>query len=149
MSVISKEIFRNIHNEAMDISTFAKLGYNPQCKDRVYTEADRLRDYEKSLAMEKQAIALIQAKYDQTQDDGDKLTESIYSRSAAWTAIQAEKFSEAEKIVLTALSRDAHPAEKEKLYKALFTAISKQGFRYQPEPVEQTQEQEEPELVTV
>ncbi len=130
MSNTSLEIFRNIHNEALDIFTFAKLGYDPRRKDKVYSEADKIRDYEKAIELEKQAIALIRARYDQTHDDRDKLTESIYSRSAAWIAIKAGKFDEAEKIALAALVRGTHPEEKTKLLDALFTASKKQGYRF-------------------
>ena len=119
----------SIHNEAMDRVVFARLGYDPRDRDRVYTDADKMRDIEKALELEKQAIALVQARYNQTQDDNDKLTESIYSRSAAWIAIKAELFDEAEKIALAALARGAHPEEKAKLLDALFTASQKQGYR--------------------
>jgi hypothetical protein len=129
MSNTSREHFRNLHNEAMDLVVFARLGYDPRDKDRVYTEANKMRDFEKALEMESQAIALAQARFDQTQDGSDKLTESIYSRSAAWTSIQAAQFDEAEKIALTALARGAHPAEKAKLLDVLFTATKKQGYR--------------------
>ena len=117
-----------IHNEAMDLATFARLGFDPQNGNRVYTEGERKRTIEKALELEKQAITLVQAKYDQTQDERDKLTETIYSRSAAWLAISAGKFDEAEKIALTALARGAHPADKVKLLAAFFTALKKQGY---------------------
>ena len=156
MSPVSREEFRNIHNEAVDLVVFARLGYDPRDKDRVYTEADKRRDLEKALEMESQAIALAQARFDQTQDDGDKLIESIYCRSAAWIAIQAGLFDEAEKIALTALARGAHPAEKAKLLDAFFTAIKKQGYRlssFEEEKEEDTGEAvvsaEERELVSV
>ena len=86
---------------------------------------------EKALELEKQAVALIQARYDQTQSDDDKLTETIYCRSAAWVAIQAGRFDEAEKIALTALARGAHLEDKANLLDAYFTALKKQGYRLQ------------------
>ena len=143
MSNTSKEHFRNLHNEAMDLMVFARLGYDPRDRDRVYTDTDRMRDIEKALELEKQAITLVQTRYGQTQDDGDKLTESIYSRSAAWIAIQAGQFDEAEKIALTALARGAHPEEKAKLLDALFTATKKQGYQLQ------SFEEEKPNAMTV
>ena len=126
----SKEEFRNIHNEAMDLVAFARVGYDPRDRDREYTEADKKRDIEKAFELEKQAVTLIQAKYDQTQSDGDKLTETIYSRSATWVAIKAGQFAEAEKIALIALARGAHPGDKANLLDAYFTALKKQGYRF-------------------
>ena len=150
---MSREEQWKIHNEAMDLVVFARLGYDPRDKDRVYTEVDKIRDFEKALELEKQAIALVQARFDQTQDDGDKLTESIYSRSATWIAIKASQFDEAEKIALTALARGAHPAEKTKLIDALFAALKKQGYKLQSaeeENANATNERiEERELVSV
>jgi len=125
----SKDNFRNIHNEAMDLVTFARLGIDPHDRSRVRTEEDKQRDIEKAFELEKQAIALAQARYDQTQRDGDKLTETIYSRSGAWMAIKAGWFAEAENIALTALARGAHPEDKAKLLEAYFTALKKQGYR--------------------
>ena len=122
------ELWR-IHNEAMDLVFFARLGIDPEDRDRVYTEEDKQRDIAKAFELEKQAITLAQARYDQTQDDDDKLTETIYSRSGAWMAIKAGRYAEAEKIAVTALGRGAHPADKAKLVDALITALIKQGYR--------------------
>ena len=130
MSNTSQPLFRNIHNEAMDLVVFARVGYDPRDRDREYTEADKKRDIEKAFELEKQAVALIRARYDQTQSDGDKLTETIYSRSATWVAIKAGQFAEAEKIALTALARGAHPGDKANLLDAYFTALKKQGYRF-------------------
>ena len=118
-----------LHDEAIELEIFARVGIDPHDRSRIRTEEDRQRDIEKAFEMEKQAIALAQARYDQTQDDNDKLTETIFSRSGAWMAIQAGRFAEAEKIAVTALGRGAHPADKAKLIDALITALIKQGYR--------------------
>jgi len=118
-----------LHNEAIELGIFARLGIDPHDRTRIRTEEDKQRDIAKAFEMEKQAIALAQARYDQTQDEEDKLTETIYSRSGAWMAIKAGLFAEAEKIAVTALGRGAHPADKAKLIDALFTALIKQGYR--------------------
>ena len=34
----------NIHNEAMDLVVFARLGYDPRDKDRVYIEVDKITE---------------------------------------------------------------------------------------------------------
>jgi len=143
MSNMGQPLFRNIHNEAMNLVHFARVGYDPRDRDRIYTEEDKQRDLEKAVELEKQAIALIQAKYDQTQDGDDKLTETIYSRSGAWMAIKAGLFAEAEKIAVAALARGAHPGDKANLLDALITALVKQGYRLRTFEEQEAQEEEE------
>jgi hypothetical protein len=88
---------------------------------------DANREYQrKAFDLENQAALLA------LENEGTTvLTWSVLCRSAAWMAIQAGLFDEAEKIVLTALVRGAHPEEKAKLLDALFTTSKKQGYRLQ------------------
>ncbi|MCL2304203.1 MAG: hypothetical protein FWC43_02525 [Planctomycetaceae bacterium] len=136
---------RDLHNQAMETVILAAKYADPD-------DSEANREYRvKAFELENQAALLALANENTTA-----MTWSVLCRSAAWTAIQAELFDEAEKIALTALARGAHPAEKAKLLDALFTAIKKQGYRlssFEEEKEEYTGEAvvnaEERELVSV
>lgn len=126
---------RDIHNQAMEnLILAAKYANpaNPEANQEYYLKAFELEHQAAQLALE-----------DKNATD---LTWSTLCRSAAWIAIEAKKYNEAEKIALTALARGAYPEEKPKLYEALFAAVSKQGFL---QDFLKATEQKEPELATV
>jgi len=96
-------------------------------------EEQSISAYGKAFELENQAALLALANENTTA-----VTWSVLCRSAAWLAIQAELFDEAEKIALTALARGAHPAEKAKLVDVLFVALKKQGYQLQSTEEENT-----------
>ena len=136
---------RELHDQAMDTMIDAMRAH------QLGEEEQSISAYGKAFELENQAALLALANENTTA-----MTWSVLCRSAAWLAIQAGLFDEAEKIALTALARGAHPAEKAKLLDALFMAIKKQGYRlssFEEEKEEDTGEAvvnaEERELVSV
>jgi len=107
---------RELHNQAMEAVILAAKYADP-------ADSDANREYRiKAFELENQAALLALANENTTA-----MTWSVLCRSAAWLAIQAELFDEAEKLALTALARGAHPEEKAKLVDVLFVALKKQG----------------------
>jgi len=109
---------RELHDQAMDTMIDAMRA----CQ--LGEEEISVSVYTKAFELENQAALLALANENTTT-----LTWSVLCRSAAWIAIRAGLFDEAEKIALTALARGAHPEEKAKLLDALFMASQKQGYR--------------------
>ena len=108
---------REIHNQAMEYTILAAKYADPD-------NPDANREYQrKAFELENQAALLALANEETTV-----LTWSVLCRSAAWLAIQAGLFDEAEKIALTALVHGAHPEEKAKLLDALFMTSKKKGY---------------------
>ena len=109
---------QNLHNQAVETMILGAKHTDP-------ANVDANREYRvKAFELENQAALLALA-----NDNTSAMTWSVLCRSAAWLAIQAGLFDEAEKIAIAALVRGAHPEEKAKLLDALFMASKKQGYR--------------------
>ena len=130
---------RELHNQAMENTILAAKYSDP-------ADPDAGLEYQiKAFELENQA-----AKLALENENTTVLTQSVLCRSAAWIAIRAGLFDEAEKVALTALARGPHPEEKGKLLDALFTATKKQGYRFHSFEEEQADETvAEQELVGV
>ena len=111
-------IIRELHDQAMDTMIDAMRAH------QLGEEEKSISAYEKAFELENQAALLALANENTTV-----MTWSVLCRSAAWLAIQAELFDEAEKLALTALARGAHPEEKARLVDVLFVALKKQGYQ--------------------
>ena len=109
---------RELHDQAMDTMIDAMRAH------QLGEEEKSISAYEKAFELENQAALLAFANENTTV-----MTWSVLCRSAAWLAIQAELFDEAEKLALTALARGAHPEEKARLVDVLFVALKKQGYQ--------------------
>jgi hypothetical protein len=108
---------RELHQQAMDTMIDAMRAH------QLGEEEKSVYIYGKAFDLENQAALLAL-----TNENTTDLTWSVLCRSAAWLAIQAGLFVEAEKIALTALARGANPEEKNKLIEAFLTALKKQGY---------------------
>ena len=128
---------RELHDQAMDILIDALRAR------QLKNQREALVHFAKAFELEKEAA--LQA----VEKNVEEPTRSVLLRSAACFAVDCEKYEEAEQLAALALSGKPPKSVAKELRELLSEVFQKIDGFPNPRNTEQTQEQEEPELVTV